>query len=105
MRIPATVPSPVLLAFLYRARDQVRWLASKPVAEGAFWIGFGIFVALTTNGAMLDDISWWDKVLHPFAIALAFAGMTYGLLFGGGPARLFRSAILFFFARASREAV
>ena len=27
--------------------------------------------------------------------------MTYGLLFGGGPTRLFRSVILFLFARPS----
>ncbi len=91
----------VLLAFLFRARHEVRWLTSKPLADCVFWVGFGILALLTTNGAMLDDISWWDKILQPFAIALAFAGMTYGLLFGGGPARLFRSAILFFFARVS----
>ena len=91
----------VMLAFLFRASHDVVWLASKPLANCVFWVGFGIIALLTTNGAMTDHISWWDIILQPFVIALAFGGMTYGLLFGGGPARLFRSTILFFCGRIS----
>ncbi len=91
----------VFLAFLYRARDDVAGLRSKLVADVVFWAGAAIFLILAASGGMMDTITWWDKTLQPSAIAFAFGGMTYGLLFGGGPARLFRSVILFLFARLS----
>ena len=49
----------------------------------------------------MRDITWRDKTLQPTAIAFAFGAMTYGLLFGGGPSRLFRTTLLFVTARIS----
>jgi peptidoglycan/LPS O-acetylase OafA/YrhL len=91
----------VLIAFVYRAREDLPRLTSKSVATIAFWLGGVIVFTLSTTSAMMDTITWWDKTLQPTAIALAFGGMTFGLLFGGGPAALFGSTILFFFARIS----
>jgi len=91
----------VLLAFLYKARDKVAWLQSRAMAHGVFWAGTATFLALTTTAGMMDVITWWDKTLQPLVIALAFFGMTYGLLFGGGAKAIFRTAVLFFFARVS----
>ena len=91
----------VLLAFLYRARDTVKFLQSKAVAHVVFWAGAATFLLLSTTSGMMDVITWWDKTLQPLVIALAFFGMTFGLLFGGGARAIFRTAILFFFARVS----
>lgn len=91
----------VLLAFVYRAKDDFPRLTSVPVATIIFWCGTATFIGFSCVGVMMDTIDWWDKTLQPTVIALAFGGITFGLLFGGGPGRLFRAALLFFFARIS----
>lgn len=91
----------VLLAFLYQARGETPWLQSRSLAHVVFWAGTATFLALSTTGNMMAVITWWDKTLQPLVIALAFFAMAYGLLFGGGAKAIFRSAILFFFARVS----
>ena len=91
----------VLLAFLYQAREKVTWLQSRSLAHLVFWAGTGTFLVLSTTSGMMDVITWWDKTLQPLVIALSFFGMTYGLLFGGGPRAIFRTTTLFFFARVS----
>jgi hypothetical protein len=40
---------------------------------------------------MMNEVDLWGKTLQPFVIAAGFGGMTFGLLFGGGPAWFFRS--------------
>ena len=56
---------------------------------------------MSTANSMMAEITWWDKTLQPTVVALAFAGITFGLIFGGGPAAIFRSTLLFFLARIS----
>jgi len=60
-----------------------------------------VFLLVSTAGVMMSEITWWDKTLQPLVIASGFGGMAFGLLFGGGPGWIFRSAFLFFFARVS----
>jgi peptidoglycan/LPS O-acetylase OafA/YrhL len=91
----------VLLALVYRARATNPELVSPRVANWGFWLGAAAFLLVSTTGVMMRDITWWDKTLQPLVIALGFGGMTFGLLFGGGPGRIFRSVVLFFFARIS----
>lgn len=91
----------VLLAFLYQAREKHVLLQSRVLANSVFWAGTGVFLVISTSSGMMDAITWWDKTLQPLVIGLSFFGMTYGLLFGGGARKLFRTATLFFFARVS----
>jgi peptidoglycan/LPS O-acetylase OafA/YrhL len=91
----------VVLALIYRSREEAPRLTGKPTARAAFWIGLVLLGWLTAGGAMMDSVDWWDKTLQPTAIALAFASITFGLLFGGGPAAFFHTAVLRFFARIS----
>lgn len=91
----------VLLAFMYRARATNPELVSVKAAQIGFWVGAAIFLTLSTTSMMMSEITWWDKTLQPLVVALGFGGMTFGLLFGGGPAPVFRSFFLFFFARIS----
>jgi peptidoglycan/LPS O-acetylase OafA/YrhL len=91
----------VLIALIYRSKDRLPRITSKSSANLAFWSGAALFLWLSTASSMMSEISWWDKTLQPTVIALAFAGITFGLIFGGGPAAIFRSTLLFFFARIS----
>jgi peptidoglycan/LPS O-acetylase OafA/YrhL len=91
----------VLLAFIYRAREEVPRLTAVGTANYVFWSGAILLALLTGIGAMMGDIGWWDKTLQPTAIAIGFSAITFGLLFGGGPAAIFRTALLRFFARIS----
>ena len=91
----------VTLAFLYRGRAEWPRLTAPHSARLVFWAGVACFIALTTSGDLMGQISWWDKTLQPLAIAVIFAAITFGLLFDGGPSRLFGSTVLLFFARIS----
>jgi peptidoglycan/LPS O-acetylase OafA/YrhL len=91
----------VLLALVYRARATNPELVSPRAANLGFWLGAAAFLLVSTTGVMMRDITWWHKTLQPLVIALGFGGMTFGLLFGGGPGWIFRSVVLFFFARIS----
>ena len=91
----------VLIALAYQNRASLPRLTSQGTATLLFWIGVGAILLMTTTSSMMDTITLWDKTLQPTAIALAFGCMTFGLVFGGGPARLFRSTTLFFFGRIS----
>ncbi len=91
----------VLIAFIYRAKDRLPRITSTSAANLAFWSGAALFLWLSTANSMMAEITWWDKTLQPTVVALAFAGITFGLIFGGGPAAIFRSTLLFFFARIS----
>ena len=91
----------VIIAFVHKSKAELPRLTSRLTANIAFWLGASVVVWLLTSADMMGTISWWDKTLQPTLIALAFGGMTFGLLFGGGPAMLFRSALLFFCARIS----
>jgi peptidoglycan/LPS O-acetylase OafA/YrhL len=91
----------VVLAFVYRARDARRWWTTASAANFSFLFGASLFVVLAAWRAMMDDITWWDKTLQPTAIALCFSSMTFGLLLGGGPTRIFHSTLLRFLARIS----
>ena len=91
----------VLIALVYRSRDRHPALTSRYVAGIAFWAGALLFLFLTCSHEMMRDITWWDKTLQPTAIAFSFAAITYGLVFGGGPASFFRATFLFITARIS----
>ena len=91
----------VLIALIYDSRAELPRVTSRIGANVAFWLGMGVFIGFATTGAMMDKISLWDKTLQPTLIALAFGLITHGLIFGGGPARFFRSTLLFFFGRIS----
>jgi peptidoglycan/LPS O-acetylase OafA/YrhL len=91
----------VLLAFIYRARATNPELVSPRAARVGFWLGTLAFLFVSTTSVMMNEITWWDKTLQPLVVALGFGGMTFGLLFGGGPGWIFRSVFLFFFARVS----
>ena len=91
----------VLIALIYDSRAELPRVTSRIGANIAFWLGMGVFIWFATTGAMMDKISLWDKTLQPTLIALAFGLITHGLIFGGGPARFFRSTLLFFFGRIS----
>lgn len=91
----------VMLAFIYRAREEVPRLTAVGTANYVFWSGAILLALLTGIGEMMGDIGWWDKTLQPTAIAISFSAITFGLLFGGGPAAIFRTALLRFFARIS----
>jgi peptidoglycan/LPS O-acetylase OafA/YrhL len=91
----------VLIALLYRARSTNPELVSLRSAHVVFWIGAATILFVSTTSAMMNEIDLWDKTLQPFVIAAGFGGMTFGLLFGGGPAWFFRSLALFVFARIS----
>ncbi len=91
----------VLLAFVYRARATNPELVSPRSAQVGFWLGAAVFLLVSTTSVMMNEITWWDKTLQPLVVALGFGGMTFGLLFGGGPSWIFRSVFLFFFARVS----
>jgi peptidoglycan/LPS O-acetylase OafA/YrhL len=91
----------VLLALVYWTRETNPDLISSKAANIGFWLGAVCFLVLSTTGVMMNEITWWDKTLQPLVIALGFGGMAFGLLFGGGPGWIFRSAFLFFFARIS----
>jgi peptidoglycan/LPS O-acetylase OafA/YrhL len=91
----------VILAFIYRGRDEWPRLTARASAGLVFWAGAVGFVLLTTGGELMAEISWWDKTLQPIAIAAVFGALTFGLLFGGGPSGGFDSALLLFFARIS----
>ena len=91
----------VLLALVYRACATNPELVSPKAANLGFWLGAAAFLLVSTTGVMMSDITWWDETLQPLVVALGFGGMTFGSLFGGGPGSIFRSAVLFFFARVS----
>jgi len=91
----------ILLALIYWKRAEAPRLTSTKVAKPLFWSGAIVFILLSTVEGLMAQITWWDKTLQPTVIALGFGAMTFGLIFGGGPARLFRSRVLFFFARIS----
>ena len=91
----------VLIAVVYRARADKPDLVSSSVAKIAFWMGAATFLFVSTTSVMMNEITWWDKTLQPLVIAAGFGGMTFGLIFGGGPSWAFRSLGLFFFARIS----
>lgn len=91
----------VLIALVYRSKHEFPVLTSRPVAGIAFWIGTVLFLTLSCSHEMMRDITWWDKTIQPTAVAFAFAAITYGLIFGGGPGALFRSTVLFITARIS----
>ncbi|NRB40118.1 MAG: acyltransferase [Pseudomonadales bacterium] len=91
----------VILAFLYKSKTEIPHLTSVKLANIIFWLGTLLCAGLMTSSAMLDDITWWDKTLQPTVIALSFASITFGLLFGGGTAQIFRTSLLRFFARIS----
>jgi peptidoglycan/LPS O-acetylase OafA/YrhL len=91
----------VVLAILYRGRDELPRLTARNTARSVFWLGMLGFILLTTSGDMMAEISWWDKSLQPLAIAATFGAITFGLLFGGDLGGLFGSAFLLFFARIS----
>jgi peptidoglycan/LPS O-acetylase OafA/YrhL len=91
----------VVLAILYRGRDELPRLTARGTARSVFWLGVLGFILLTTSGDMMAEISWWDKSLQPLAIAATFGAITFGLLFGGDQSGLFGSAFLLFFARIS----
>jgi peptidoglycan/LPS O-acetylase OafA/YrhL len=91
----------VLLAVVYRARATNPELVSPKAADLGFWLGASAFILVSTTTMMMNEITWWDKTLQPLVIAVGFGGMTFGLLFGGGPGWIFRSVALFFFARIS----
>ena len=91
----------VVLAILYRGRDELPRLTARSTARRVFWLGMLGFILLTTSGDMMAEISWWDKTLQPLAIAATFGAITFGLLFGGDLSGLFGSAFLLFFARIS----
>jgi peptidoglycan/LPS O-acetylase OafA/YrhL len=91
----------VLIAIVYGAPSEFPRLTSRSTAIAAFWIGILTFGWLSFSGPMMESISWWDKTLQPTVIAMAFGGITFGLVFGGGPAAVFRTTFLFIFARIS----
>ncbi len=91
----------VLIALVYRARSTNPELVSVRTAHIAFWFGTATILVVSSTSAMMNQIDWWDKTLQPLVVATGFGGMTFGLLFGGGPAWFFRSLALFFFARIS----
>ena len=91
----------VAIAFVFRARGGGAGLEYSWTAPVAFWSGVVLLVWLGGSEAMMDSITTWDKTLQPTLIAFSFACVTFGLLFGGGPAVLFRTAVLRFFARIS----
>ena len=91
----------VLIALVYRSKNEYPVLASRLVAGIAFWTGAVLFLVLSCSHEMMRDITWWDKTIQPTAVAFAFAGVTYGLVFGGGPGAVFRSTVLFVTARIS----
>lgn len=91
----------VILAFIYQLKHQQKNFISASLANRVFWLGTGLFTTLICGDAMMADITWWDKTLQPTVIALACGAITFGLLFGARPGKLFRSALLFFFARIS----
>jgi peptidoglycan/LPS O-acetylase OafA/YrhL len=91
----------VLIAMVYRSRQEHPVLTSRLVASIAFWIGAALFLVLTCSHEMMRDFTWWDKTLQPTVVAFTFAAITYGLIFGGGPRALFRSTMLFVTARIS----
>ena len=91
----------VLIALVYRSKHEFPVLTSRPVAGIAFWIGTVLFLMLSCSHEMMRDITWWDKTIQPTVVAFAFAAITYGLIFGGGPGALFRSTVLFITARIS----
>jgi peptidoglycan/LPS O-acetylase OafA/YrhL len=91
----------VVLAFVYRGRDEWPRITARAPARLVFWAGAVGFVLLTTSGELMAEISWWDKTLQPLVITAIFGAITFGLLFRGGPSGWFDSAILLFFARIS----
>ena len=91
----------VALAIIYRARDDLPRLTSRVVSHSVFWFGTLTILGLAVTHQMMADITWWDRTLQPLVIALGFGAITFGLLFGGGPPRVFESLSLFFVARIS----
>ncbi|MGB8221557.1 MAG: acyltransferase [Polyangiales bacterium] len=91
----------VLIAVVYRARAEKPDLVSSSAANITFWMGAATILFVSTTSVMMKEITWWDKTLQPLVIASGFGGMTFGLIFGGGPSWIFGSLGLFFFARIS----
>ena len=91
----------VPIALADRSKHQFPVLTSRAVAGLIFWIGAVLFLAISCSHEMMRDITWRDKTIQPTVIAFAFAAMTYGLIFGGGPGALFRSTLLFITAQIS----
>jgi peptidoglycan/LPS O-acetylase OafA/YrhL len=91
----------VLIALVYRSRDAYPVLTSRTVAGMAFWTGAVLFLVMTCSHEMMREITWWDKTIQPTVVAFAFAAITYGLIFGGGPGAVLRSTVLFVTARVS----
>ena len=67
----------VILAFVYRAREEVPRLTAVSTANYVFWSGAVFLALLTGSSAMMDDIGWWDKTLQPTAIAIGFSAITF----------------------------
>jgi peptidoglycan/LPS O-acetylase OafA/YrhL len=91
----------VLIALVYRSKDEFPVLTSRAAASLIFWTGATLFLVISCSHEMMRDITWWDKTIQPTVIAFAFAAITFGLLFGGGPGALFRGTLLFITARIS----
>lgn len=91
----------VVIAFVVRDPQALPRLTSQRGARVIFWLGAIAAGLLLLPAEMLDTIDWWDKTLQPLAIALAFGSVTFGLLFGGGPARLLGGWTLLVIARLS----
>ena len=90
-----------MLSFIYRERRALPRLTAPSSAQLVFWLGALGFIGLVASDDMMGQISWWDMTLQPVAIAATFGAITFGLLFGGGPSRVFGSVFLLFFARIS----
>jgi peptidoglycan/LPS O-acetylase OafA/YrhL len=80
----------MLCALLYRDRAALRGLADRRTAHGLFWAGAAVFAAMVGFVPMLDHIDFFDKVPLQSLLSIAAGLLLLGLVFKGGPGRLFR---------------
>lgn len=91
----------MLCSLIYQDRQRIGWIMRPRGANAIFWLGAAVVVWLACSGALLDEISVFDKVFLGTALCVGMSGVLLGLVCGGGPRALFRQSVLFFFSKIS----
>lgn len=81
----------MLCALLYRDRAGLTWLANRRSAQALFWLGAVLFASIVGLVPLLDHIGFFDKVPLQSLLSIGSGLLLLGLVFKGGPGRLFRS--------------
>ncbi len=81
----------MLCDLLYLDRAALKWLSDRRAAQILFWLGAALFAAIVGFVPLLDRIDFFDIVPLQSLLSIGAGLLLLGLVFKGGPGRLFRS--------------